>query len=90
MAYTLLVISAWGSLFLPLPKWAKFLLSFLFVFLGSVLFLLGLFGTYWDSHMPLGESKATSTLITGILLLLSRALIVITMILHVLVAPPPP
>lgn len=90
MVYALLVLAAWGSLFLGLPKWAKLLLSLLFVGLGAVLLLFGLAGSYWDSHMTPGTTSSGSTLVTGVLLLLSRASQVFRLILHALVSPPSP
>lgn len=91
MVYFLLVVAAWGSLFFRLPTWLSILSSFVFLFLGAILLLFGLAGSYWDSHMtPGGDNPAASTLITGVLLLLSRAALVIKLILHALVAPPEP
>jgi hypothetical protein len=78
MVYALLVVAAWGSLFVPLPGWAKGLLSAAFLGLGALFLLFGLAGSYWDSHM------------TGVLLLLSRAALLVKVVLHALVAPPSP
>ena len=89
MIYFLLVLAAWGSLFLPLPRWASVVCSFLFLGLGTILLLFGLAGSYW-SHMTPGSSPATSTLVTGALLLLSRALLIVKIVLQILVAPPSP
>ena len=86
--YALLVIAAWGTLFVPLPGWAKVVLSAAFLCLGAIFLLFGLAGSYWDSHMTPGTSSSMSTLLTGVLLLLSRAALVIKVILHILVAPP--
>lgn len=90
MIYALLVVAAWGSLFLPLPSWAKVLLGIGFVGFGSLLLLFGLAGSYWDSHMTSGASQATSTWVTGALLVLSRAALVVKVVLHALVSPPSP
>ncbi|KRD31504.1 hypothetical protein ASE35_16035 [Lysobacter sp. Root916] len=90
MVYVLLVIAAWGSLFFRLPVWLSILSSCAFLGLGAVFLLFGLAGSYWDSHMTSGDSAATSTLVTGVLLLLSRAALVVKLILHALVAPPEP
>ena len=90
MIYVLLVVAAWGSLFVPLPSWVKILLSIGFLGFGILFLLFGLAGSYWDSHMTPGSSSSTSTLVTGILLLLSRAVLVAKVILHALVAPPSP
>ncbi|KRA17032.1 hypothetical protein [Lysobacter sp. Root604] len=90
MVYVLLVIAAWGSLFFRLPVWLSILSSCVFLGLGAVFLLFGLAGSYWDSHMTSGDSAATSTLVTGALLLLSRAALVVKLILHALVAPPEP
>ena len=90
MIYFLLVLAAWGSLFLPLPCWASVVCSFLFLGLGTILLLFGLAGSYWHSHMTPGSSPATSTLVTGALLLLSRALLIVKIVLQILVAPPSP
>lgn len=88
MVYTLLVVAAWGSLFVPLPRWTKVLLSIGFLGFGSLLLLFGLAGSYWDSHMTPGTSQATSTLVTGMLLLLSRVALLVKLILHAFVSPP--
>lgn len=90
MVYTLLVVAAWGSLLIPLPSWAKMVLSLGFLGFGSLLLLFGVAGSYWDSHMTPGTSHSTSTLLTGALLLLSRVALLIKVILHILVSPPPP
>lgn len=90
MVYFLLVVAAWGSLFFRLPTWLSILSSFVFLFLGAVFLLFGLAGSYWDSHMTPGSNPAASTLITGVLLLLSRIALVVKLILHALVAPPAP
>jgi len=88
MVYALLVVAAWGSLLVPLPSWAKVLLSVGFLGFGAIFLLFGLAGFYWDSHMTPGTSSSTSTLVTGVLLLLSRAALLVKIILHALVAPP--
>jgi len=88
MVYVLLVIAAWWSLFVPLLGWAKVVLSAAFLGLGAIFLFFGLAGSYWDSHMTPGTSSSTSTLLTGVLLLLSRAALVLKVILHILVAPP--
>jgi hypothetical protein len=90
MVYALLVVAAWGSLFVPLPGWAKGLLSVACLGLGALFLLFGLAGSYWDSHMTPGSSSSTSTLVTGVLLLLSRAALLVKIVLHALVAPPSP
>jgi protein-S-isoprenylcysteine O-methyltransferase Ste14 len=77
MLYALLVIAAWGTLFIPLPAWIRLLLSIGFIGLGIVLLLFGLAGSYWASHMTPGTSSATSTLVTAVLLLLSRMTVLI-------------
>jgi hypothetical protein len=86
----LLVLAAWGSLFLRLPRWLSVLASCVFLGLGAILLLFGLAGSYWDSHMTPGSSASTSTLVTGGLLLLSRAALLVKIVLHALVAPPAP
>lgn len=88
MVYALLVLAAWVSLFVPLPTWAKVLLSVGFLGFGGLLLLFGLAGGYWDSHMTSGASQATSTLVTGALLVLSRAALLVKIVLHALVSPP--
>ena len=90
MVYFLLVVAAWGSLFLRPPTWLSVLLSCLFVGLGAILLLFGWAGSYWDSHMAPGSDASTSTLVTGVLLLMSRALLIFKVVLHALVAPSEP
>ena len=90
MVYALLVIAAWGSLFVPLSTWVKVLLSIVFLGLGTLFLLFGLAGSYWDSHMTPGTSSSGSTLVTGVFLLLSRAALVAKVVLHGSVAPPSP
>ena len=90
MVYFLLVLAAWGSLFFRLPTWLSILSSLAFLGLGAIFLLFGLAFSYWDSHMTPGSSGATSTLVTGVLLLLSRAALVVKLILHAMVAPPEP
>ncbi len=88
MEYVVLVLVAWGSLLLPLPSWLKGVMSVAVIGIGAVLLLFGLGGSYWDSHMRPGSSSAGSTILTGVLLLLSRAAHVMRLVLHVLGAPP--
>jgi hypothetical protein len=90
MVYFLLIVAAWGSLFLNLPRWASVFASCVFLGLGTIFLLFGLAGSYWDSYMTSGSSTATSTLVTGALLLLSRAALLVKVVLHALVAPPSP
>jgi len=53
------------------------------------LLLFGMAGSYWDSHMsPSSPSQATSTLWTGGLLLLSRAVLLVKVMLLASVSPP--
>lgn len=87
MLYALLVIAAWGTLFIPLPAWVRLLLSIGFIGLGVVLLLFGLVDSYWSSHMTPNTSSATSTLVTAVLLLLSRIATLIKTMLHILVTP---
>ncbi len=86
----MLVLVAWGSLLLPMPGWFKGVMTVAVIAIGAVLLLFGLGGSYWDSHMRPGSSSAGSTILTGVLLLLSRAAHVMRLILHVLGAPPDP
>lgn len=89
MIYFLLVVLAWGTLFLPMPRWLSIVASLAFLSLGAVLLLFGMAGSYWDSHMsPNSKSQATSTLVTGVLLLLSRAVLLIKVMLLGLASPP--
>lgn len=90
MIYFLLILAAWGSLFLNLPRWVSVLGSCVFLGLGAIFLLFGLAGSYWDSHMTSADSAATSTLVTGALLVLSRAALLVKVVLHALVAPPSP
>lgn len=90
MIYVLLVIAAWGSIFLPLPRWLSLLASCLFVGIGSILLLFGLAGSYWASHMTPGTSEATSTLVTAVLLLLSRMVFLVKALIGGLTEPPGP
>lgn len=89
MIYFLLVVLAWGTLFLSMPRWLSIVASLGFASIGAVLLLFGMAGSYWDSHMsPNSKSQATSTLVTGILLLLSRAVLLIKAMLLGLASPP--
>jgi hypothetical protein len=89
--FALLVIAAWGSLFIPLSCWAKGLLSFGFLCLGIIFLLFGLGGWYWDSYMSPGSSSpATALLVTGVLLLLSRATSMLRLVFEILFSPPMP
>ena len=89
MIYFLLVVLAWGTLFLPMPRWLSIIASLAFLSVGVVLLLFGMAGSYWDSHMsPNNPSQATSTLVTGVLLLLSRAVLLIKVMLLGLASPP--
>jgi hypothetical protein len=73
LVFTLLVIAAWGSLFIPLPRWLVVSTGVAFLGLGGIFLLFGLMGSYWDSHMTPGHSPSTPMLLTGVLLLLSQA-----------------
>lgn len=89
MIYFLLVVAAWGTLFLPMPRWLSVIATLAFLSIGAVLLLFGMAGSYWDSHMsPSSPSQATSTLWTGGLLLLSRAVLLVKVMLLASVSPP--
>jgi hypothetical protein len=89
MIYFLLVVSAWGTLFLPMPRWLSLIASLAFLSIGTILLLFGMAGSYWDSNMsPNSPSQATSTLVTGVLLLLSRAVLLVKVLLMASVSPP--
>ena len=69
----LLIAFAWGSLLLPLPKWLSFILGFAVLFVGTIFVLFGIAGVYWDSHMRPGINTAAWGLVSGVLIVLSRA-----------------
>ncbi|MGB4860372.1 MAG: hypothetical protein WBP11_13740 [Dokdonella sp.] len=73
MINLLLIAVAWGSLLLPLPRWLFFILSFIVLFVGTMFVLFGALFVYWDSHMQPENNLAMYGLVTGILIVLSRA-----------------
>ena len=88
--YFLLILAAIGTLFIPMPRWLSFLLSFAFIGIGIIFVLFGWGGTYWDSHMrPSTESAAKPMLITGVILLVSRAVAIIKTIFAIATDPHP-
>jgi len=90
MILFLLVVAAWGSLFAPLPRWASVVCSLLVLGVGVLMMLFGLAAAYWNDHMTAGDSSGTSVWVTGALLLLSRAGLVIRIVLEALAAPDSP
>ena len=88
MLNVLLVIAAWGSLFLRLPRWATVIVDLVIVCVGLTFVLMGWLGAQWDGTTDPGESAAAATLWTGVLLLLSRAVTLLKLVLHVLASPP--
>lgn len=89
MIYGMLVLLAVGTLFLRLPRWLSFLLSLAFVGIGIILLLFGFAGSYWSSHMnPSNAGAATSTWVTGALLVLSRAVLLLKTVREIVLAPP--
>lgn len=69
----LMIAAAWGSLLLPVPRWMFFVLSFIVLFLGTLFVLFGAFFTYWSGHMGPDDNQSVYVLLTGILIVLSRA-----------------
>lgn len=88
--FMLLVALAWGTLFIPMPKWLAGVLSVLFVAVGCVIVVMGWAGATWDSHMQPGATHAKWGLAAGVLVLLSRAKAVVWLIAQILTAPPSP
>lgn len=69
----LLIAVAWASLLLPLPRWLFFISSFVVLIVGTLFALFGAFFAYWSGHMGPDDNQAVYVLVTGILILLSRA-----------------
>lgn len=90
MMLFLLVAAALGSLFVPLPRWASVICSVLVLGVGVLMTLFGLAAAYWDDHMTPGDSGGTSVWVSGVLMLLSRAGLVIRIVLEALAAPDSP
>lgn len=68
-----LIAVAWGSLLIPLPRWLFFIFSFVVLIVGTLFALFGAFFTYWSGHMGPDDNQAVYVLVTGILVVLSRA-----------------
>ncbi len=86
----LLVAAAWGSLFVTMPRWVSVLCSSAVLGVGALMALFGLAAAYWDDHMTSGDSGGTSVWVAGVLMLLSRAGLVIRIVLEALAAPDSP
>lgn len=86
----LLVATAWGSLFVPLPRWASVICSVFVLGIGVLMTLFGLAAAYWNDHMAPSDSGGTAVWVSGVLMLLSRAGLVIRIVLEALAAPNSP
>jgi hypothetical protein len=88
--FILLVVVAWGTLFIPMPKWLSIVFNCAFVGIGLVFVIFGWAGVTWDSHMQPGAVQAKWGLVTGVLLLLSRGKSVIWLVMKIFTATPMP
>lgn len=87
MAYAVLVLAAWGMVFIRLPVWLALLFGLGSFGFGAVLVVLGAAGAYWNSHMAPGNHGAYWTLGTGVLLALAG---IALMVMPMLRPPPEP
>lgn len=86
MAYVVLVLAAWGMVFIRLPVWLALLFGLGTFGFGAVLAVFGAGGAYWNSHMAPGNHGAYWTLGTGALLVLAG----IAMLIRPILRPPEP
>lgn len=86
MILLLLVAAAWGSLFVPLPRWASVLGTVAVLCVGALLLIAGLLATDFGGAASSGADRW----IAGALMLLSRIGIVIRIVLEALAAPNAP
>jgi hypothetical protein len=71
-----------------MPRWAAMLVGALVLGAGFVMVLFGAVFTCWDVHMrPGSDSPALRMLIGGVLLLLSRALLLLKLVAQRLGSP---
>jgi hypothetical protein len=84
----LLVAAAWGSLWLPAPKWLKFVLSFVFIGMGLLMVVFGGFANAWDKNLNPSNTSGGKVLTAGILILLSRAWLILRAFAESLLGPP--
>lgn len=88
MLIFLLVAAAYATLFIRMPRWASMLVGALVLGAGFVMVLFGAVFTYWGVQMrPGSDSPALRMLIGGVLLLLSRALLLLKLVAEVLGSP---
>ncbi|MGE0806699.1 MAG: hypothetical protein AB7L76_14200 [Burkholderiaceae bacterium] len=90
MLYVLLVVIAWATLLIPMPRWLSVLATAAVIGVGLLLLIVGLASAYWDSHMRPNDSGATAVWVTGLLLLLSRAVTLVKGLLDSFMTPPYP
>jgi hypothetical protein len=68
----LAVLVAWGTLFIPMPRWLSWIVTFLICGIGILLVLGGGFSYWWDSNMQPSITSGKWEFIAGIAMLLSR------------------
>lgn len=84
----LLVIAAYATLFFRMPRWLSIALGVGFIAIGLPCVLFGASGAYWDRQMsPGSDHGGTSTLLAGILVLLSRVKLALRVAAEALTAP---
>ena len=69
------LIAAYGTLFIAMPRWLSILISVLFFCLGSVMVYAAVMGILFTNMFPHSDATFQPMLVTGILVLLSRLLV---------------
>ena len=86
----LIVVAAYATLFVSMPRWLSILLSVGFLGIGLLFVLFGAIGSLWDRQMtPGSDHGGTQVLVAGVLLLLSRARLVFRVVMEALTSASP-
>lgn len=69
------IIAAYGTLFIAMPRWLSLIIGVLFFCLGSVMVYTAVMGNLFTNMFPHSDATFQPMLITGVLVLLSRLLV---------------
>ncbi|MEO7916544.1 MAG: hypothetical protein ABIR16_02780 [Dokdonella sp.] len=69
----LLLLLSIATVFIPMPRWLAFVISFGLLFVAAIFVLFGAFFVYWDNHMQPDKNDSLPMLLVGIAMIASQA-----------------
>jgi hypothetical protein len=69
------IIAAYGTLFIAMPRWLSIIISVLFFCLGSAIVYTAVMGIFFTNMFPHSGATFQPMFITGVLVLLSRLVV---------------